>query len=98
MTPKDLAKKKLEDMLEAPLMWAHTKEALLARCSAILEMADVFDDAFYFRWMVTAYSNEVSFSYHPSWGVSVIQDALQQLESGVNTHNEVSPQDPGTVD
>ena len=80
-----MAKKPLRelllDTLAAPLAYCSCKEALLARCSAFLETAGVFDPMFYERHLRVAGSNLTQglASFDQQWAEHVIQDALSQL-------------------
>lgn len=80
MTPRERARQILQDTAQRPTMFCASREALLARCSAILEMADVFDPAFYVRHFPNSY-DECVLPLTAVWAKDVLTDALQQLDT-----------------
>lgn len=71
----------LQETARAPHTFCQTKEALLARCSAILEMVDVFEVEFYARHLAFK-GHEVDEQYTSEWAAKVLEDAHRQLSRG----------------
>lgn len=77
------ARELLLDTLAAPRMFCSCKEALLARCSAVLELEGVVDPGFYERHLrVNGAGNNLAQAVAPydhGWAERVIRDALSRL-------------------
>jgi hypothetical protein len=73
----------LLDTLKAPLAYCSCKEALLARCTAVLELEGVVDQDFYRRHLVKGAENlDALGRYDQAWAEQVIHDAIHQLTGG----------------
>lgn len=79
MTPRARARKILQETAAAPRMFCSCREALLARCSVTLEMAEIWDEKFYERWLGRDLQSCTA-ALDDQWAALVIQDALSKLE------------------
>lgn len=86
MTSLEKAKEILTYTSRHPRMYVTSKEALLARVSAILEMADIFDSQLYDRHVDmqgNMYRN-LSDTYSLDWSKNVINDAFNLIDKKLN--------------
>lgn len=83
MEAVERARKLLEETRRAPRMFASTKEALLSRCSTVLEMLGIegAGQAFYLRHLYSRASVVCGLEdpVDDEWAEAVILDALSQL-------------------
>lgn len=81
--PKSTPLQLLHETLEAPLAYCSCKEALLARCWALLDLEGVFDPGFYERHLrVKGAGNNLDEGLArctQEWAEQVIHDAIRLL-------------------